>query len=138
MKKSAFLVLTTLLAAASARAQTIGAVASPATRATQVPDRAAEQQAANQTQRLADEVGLTAAQQPRVRQIFLTTRRDMDAARTQATASGNSQGLRAAMQTARAKADTELRAVLTPAQFAKYQQIMAARISQLHTTVQTN
>ena len=138
MEKSAFLILAALLAAASAPAQTIGAAASPATRATQAPDRAAEQQAANQTQRLAGEVGLTAAQQPRVRQIFLTTRRDMDAARAQATASGDSQGLRAAMQAARAKADTELRTVLTPAQFAKYQQIMAARISQLHTTMQTN
>ena len=126
MKKPFIFAALALLVAAGARAQT------PA------PDRAALQQATSQTQRLAQEIGLTAAQLPQVRQIFLVTRQEMDAARAQASASGDSKSLRPAMQAARAKADTQLRTVLTAAQFAKYQQVMAARISQLHTTVQTN
>lgn len=135
MKPTIFLAAALALAATGTQAQTSGA-ASPATRATPPTDPSALQQANNQTQRLAGELGLSASQQQQVRQLLLATSQEMKAAREQAQASGQSQGLRPAMQAARTRADARLRAVLTPAQFAHYQQLMAERIGQLHGTSQ--
>ena len=95
-------------------------------------------QVGGQAQRLASQLGLSAEQFPKVRQILYDSRLEMDAARAQAHASGNSTDLRKAMQTARAKTTTQLQKVLTAAQFAQYQQIMVERIQQLHATSQTN
>lgn len=118
--KNAFGLLTALLLAATSA----GAQTSPTPAAL----------AASHAQRLAREIGLSSDQQAKVQQILLASRQEMTAASQQAQASGDHEGLRAAMQAARTKADTQLRTVLTPAQFAKYQQIVAARIGQLHTT----
>lgn len=126
MKKSIFFVLAALLATASASAQTGGAAAS----------RAAAQQAATQAQRLAQELGLSADQHARLRQVLLLTRQHMDADR--ATHRDDPAALQTAMAFNRAKSEELVRGVLTPAQYVRYQQLKAARIGQLHTTMQTN
>ena len=130
MKNILALTAALALAAASAHAQATPGAATPPAPAT---GRTPAQQAANQAQRLAKELGLTADQQSKVQQVLLTSRQEMLAARDQAQASGDRQGLGAAMKASRAKADDQLRTVLTPAQFARYQQIVAERIGQLRT-----
>ncbi|MGI4873664.1 MAG: hypothetical protein ACRYFX_21100 [Janthinobacterium lividum] len=119
------LVLTALLALATAgvHAQTPAQV---------------KMQVGAQAQRLSGQLSLTPEQFPKVRQILYDGRLEMDAARAKATASGDKSGLRTAMQTARAKTTTQLQKVLTATQFVQYQQIAVERISQLHSTSQTN
>lgn len=123
MKKALSFAFLLALAAAGAHAQTPAQV---------------KVQVGGQAQRLASQLSLTPEQFPKVRQILYDSRLEMDAARAQAHASGNSAGLRPAMQTARAKTTAQLQKILTPAQFVQYQQIMVERIQQLHATSQTN
>ena len=128
MKKSFVLAIVALLAAASAHAQTSGAP-TPAS-------RAAAQQAATQAQRLAQELSLSPDQHARLRQVLLLTRQHMDADR--AAHHDDPAALQTAMTFNRAKSEELIRGVLTPAQYVRYQQLKAARIGQLHTTMQTN
>ena len=123
MKKTLFFVLLLALAAAGAHAQT----------PTQI-----RAQVQGQAQRLSTQLSLTPEQFPKVRQILYDSRLEMDAARAQAHASGNSASLRPAMQAARAKTMAQLQKILTAAQFVQYQQLMVERIQQLHATSQTN
>lgn len=125
MKKTSLLFLLLGLAATSAHAQTSGAAA-----------RAAQQQAATQAQRMAQELSLSPDQLARLRQVLLLTRQHMDADR--AAHQGDPTALQTAMTFDRAKSEELIRGVLTPAQYVRYQQLKAARISQLHTTMQTN
>ena len=122
-RKSILALATCLLAAASARAQ---AAPSPATRAA----------VASQTKRLTQELGLSADQQGRLRQVLLLTRQHMDADRT--AHADDPAALRTAMAYDRAKSEELIRGVLTPAQYVRYQQIKAQRIGQLHITSQTD
>ena len=86
----------------------------------------------SQLKRMAQELSLTADQQTRLRQVLLLTRQHMDADRT--AHQGDPAGLQTAMAFDRAKSEELIRGVLTPAQYAQYQQYKAARIGQLHTT----
>ncbi|TVT41910.1 hypothetical protein FNT36_10855 [Hymenobacter setariae] len=119
MKKSFIILALVSLSAASAHAQ--------------VPAPTAAMQAAvsSQTQRLTQELGLSADQQTRLRKVLLLTRQHMDADR--AAHQGDPAGLQTAMAFDRAKSDELIRGVLTPAQYVRYQQNKAARIGQLHT-----
>lgn len=112
-----------LLAAASAPAQTTLPAAARA---------AVERQA----QQLTQELGLSPDQQGRLRNVLLLTRQHMDADRTANAA--DPAALRTAMAYDRAKSEELIRGVLTPAQYAKYQQYKAQRIGQLRMTTQTN
>jgi Spy/CpxP family protein refolding chaperone len=119
MKKTLILVAWASLAAAGARAQTTPAM----------------QAAVNsQTQRISQELGLAPDQQGRLRQVLLQTRQHMDADR--AAHQDDPAALQTAMAFDRAKSDELIRAILTPAQYVRYQQNKAARIGQLHTTSQ--
>jgi hypothetical protein len=119
MKKTIILVAWASLAAAGARAQTTPAM----------------QAAVNsQTQRISQELGLAPDQQGRLRQVLLQTRQHMDADR--AAHQDDPAALQTAMAFDRAKSDELIRAILTPAQYVRYQQNKAARIGQLHTTSQ--
>ena len=121
--QKALALATLLLAAASTQAQT----AMPAA------TRAAVER---QTQQLTQELGLSADQQGRLRQVLLLTRQHMDADLKAHT--GDPAALRTAMAYDRAKSEELIRGVLTVAQYTRYQQYKAARIGQLHTTAQTN
>ncbi|GAB3637180.1 hypothetical protein GCM10027422_27700 [Hymenobacter arcticus] len=87
---------------------------------------------AAQANRMTQELGLSADQNTRLRQVLLLTRQHMDADRT--AHQDDPAALRVAMAFDRAKSDELIRGVLTPAQYTRYQQFKAARISQLHTT----
>ena len=118
--KKPFIILALLgLSAASAHAQT-----------TPPPTPAMQAAVASQTQRLTQELGLSADQQARLRQVLLLTRQHMDADRI--AHQGDPAALQAAMAFDRTKSEELIRGVLTPAQFARYQQYKAARIGQLH------
>jgi len=136
MKKTSLFFILLSVAAASAHAQTIGAAASPATRATPPTDRNALQQATTQAQRLAQELGLSPDQHARLRQVLVLTRQHLDADR--AAHHDDPAALQTAMTFDRAKSDELIRGVLTPAQYVRYQQFKAARIGQLHTTAHTD
>lgn len=118
MKKMLLLVaLLSLAAAGATQAQTTPAV---------------QKGVAAQAQRMTQELGLSADQSTRLRQVLLLTRQHMDADRT--AHQDDPAALRVAMAFDRAKSDELIRGVLTPAQYTRYQQLKAARISQLHTT----
>ena len=119
MKKTLLLIALLGLAAAGAHAQ----LAPGAQAAT-----------AGQAKRMAQELGLSADQHARLLNVLVLTRQHMDADR--AAHQGDPAALRTAMAFDRAKSDELIRGVLTPAQYARYQQLKAERISQLHGTSQ--
>ena len=121
MKKPFIFLFVLSLTAAATRAQTTP----PATPAVQAA-------VASQVSRMTQELGLSAEQQTRLRQVLLLTRQHMDADRT--AHQGDPAALKTAMAFDRAKSEELIQGVLTPAQYAKYQQYKAARIGQLHTT----
>lgn len=86
----------------------------------------------SQAQRMTQELGLSPAQQTRLKQVLLLTRQHMDADRT--ANQGDPAALQTAMAFDRAKSDELIRGVLTPAQYVRYQQYKSARIGQLHAT----
>jgi|GEM_PF-6769650 len=98
----------------------------PARRASLAP----EQQADRQTQRLARALGLSADQQGQVRQILLGEYQNLAATRQQAQAMGTRRGLGRASHASRSQADQQLRGVLSPDQYARYQQLLAQRRQQ--------
>jgi Spy/CpxP family protein refolding chaperone len=99
---------------------------------TTAPTPAVQAAVASQVTRMTQELSLSPDQQTRLRQVLLLTRQHMDADRT--AHQGDPAGLQTAMAFDRAKSDELIRGVLTPAQYARYQQYKAARIGQLHTT----
>ncbi len=117
MKKNLFFVAWLALTAASAQAQPAPGV--PAA-------------VASQAQRMSQELGLSPDQRTRLLKVLLLTRQHMDADLT--AHHDDPAALRTAMAFDRAKSDELIRGVLTLAQYARYQQLKAARISQLHTT----
>jgi Spy/CpxP family protein refolding chaperone len=121
MKKPIIFLSLLGLIAAGARAQT-----------TPPPTPAVQAAVASQVKRMAQELSLTPDQQTRLRQVLLLTRQHMDADRT--AHQGDPAGLQTAMAFDRAKSEELIQKVLTPAQYAQYQQYKAARIGQLHTT----
>ncbi|MCC3158215.1 hypothetical protein LJ737_13285 [Hymenobacter sp. 15J16-1T3B] len=124
MKKMLFLLTVATLGFASAQAQTTP----PANggfqgRGMGREQRTPEQRADMQTQRLTNQLTLTAEQQPKVRAIFLAQANEVDAARASMTpGSVDREAMRQKMQEGRARYDEQLKAVLTPEQYAKYQQ----------------
>jgi len=108
-------------------------LAAATTRAQTAPLSAAAQAGVtSQVKRMTQELGLSPDQQTRLREVLLLTRQHMDADRT--AHQGDPAGLQTAMAFDRAKSEELIQKVLTPAQYAQYQQYKAARIGQLHTT----
>jgi Spy/CpxP family protein refolding chaperone len=108
----------------------LGLAAAGATQAQTTP--AGQKAAASQAQRMSQELGLSPDQHTRLLKVLVLTRQHMDADRT--AHHDDPAALRAAMAFDRAKSDELIHGVLTPAQYVRYQQLKAARISQLHTT----
>lgn len=79
-----------------------------------------QEMAAHQTQHLSKKLNLSADQSAKVQQIMQQRAQDVQAMRSNATASADRQQMRQQLQANRAKYDEQLKAVLTPDQFGKY------------------
>ena len=90
----------------------------PAPKAGHKPGKTPAQKADHKAAKMAKELGLNADQENKVEQILLAENTEMKALHDQAA---GSHGMSPAMKTARAKYDGQLKAVLTPEQFAKLQ-----------------
>lgn len=127
MKKMLFLLTVAALSFASAQAQTTP----PANGGNyqgrgmgRGMDRTPAQRADMQTQRLTTQLSLTTEQQPKVREIFLSQANRMETLR----GSGDRQAMMQQMQDARASTDAQLKGVLTPEQYTKYEQLREDRM----------
>jgi Spy/CpxP family protein refolding chaperone len=112
-----------LALATAAHAQTAPATGAPLAG----PDapRSPEQQTQAQAGRLAKELALSPAQQTQVQQLLAAQRQETQAAIQQA--GGNRRAVGQAMRAGRERFDGQLKAVLTPDQYTKYQQLLAQR-----------
>lgn len=127
MKKSLALLTALALASAAVHAQTTPPATPPAAPPLNNPNagRTPEQQAHNQAMRLAKELNLSPDQQTQVQQLMSTQRQETQTAIQQA--GGNRRAMGQAMRAGRDKFDTQLKVVLTPDQYTKYQQLMTQR-----------
>ncbi|MBF9223558.1 hypothetical protein [Hymenobacter ruricola] len=116
--KRILVALAVLLAAAGTASAQAPAGASPAT-APKSPD----QQAQRRAQHLAKELGLTADQQARLEPILLAQRQEMMTLRDKAQAGGRQRGMGQELKVIQAKYTEQMKAVLTPEQFAKFDQL---------------
>jgi len=92
------------------------------------PQRTPEEMAARQTQGLTQQLGLSADQSAKVQQILLARDQEMLAMRGQMQAgTADRRQLREQMMAGRTKYDDQLKAVLTPDQYAKMQAMQASR-----------
>jgi protein CpxP len=135
MKKTLPLLVALALTTATTYAQTIPTPApnNHASSSAPLTDRGAlnspEQQAQNQANLLAKELNLSPEQQTRVQQAFTALRQERQA--TLQKASGNRRAMAQAMRADRDKLETQLKGILTPDQFTKYQQLIAQRREQI-------
>ncbi|TVT41909.1 hypothetical protein FNT36_10850 [Hymenobacter setariae] len=123
MIKTLALVAALGLASAAAHAQTAPTAQPPLNNLT--GNRTPEQQAQAQAGRLAKELNLSPEQQTQLQQLLTTQRQEMQAAIQQS--GGNRRAMGQAMRAGRDKFDGQLKTVLTPDQYTKYQQLMAQR-----------
>jgi protein CpxP len=84
-----------------------------------------EQQTQAQASRLAKELKLSPEQQTQVQQLLAAQRQETQTAIQQAA--GNRRAMGQAMRAGRDKFASQLQAVLTPAQYTQYQQLLAQR-----------
>lgn len=92
------------------------------------PQRTPDEMAARQTQGLTQQLGLSTDQAAKVQQILLARGQEMQAMRGQMQAgTADRQQMREQMLAGRTKYDDQLKAVLTPDQFAKMQTLQANR-----------
>lgn len=128
MKKMLFLLTVAALSFASAQAQSADNTPyqnRPGMRDGQ--QRTPEQRADLQTQRLSTQLGLTAEQQPKVREIILAQAKRMETLREQ-RGSADRQAMMQQMQDARTSTEAQLKGVLTPEQYTKYEQLREDRM----------
>lgn len=123
MTKSFALLVALALTSAAAHAQTTPAAAPPLNN----PDapRSPEQQTQAQAGRLAKELNLSRAQQTQLQQLLAAQRQETQTAIQKA--GGNRRAMGQAMRAGRDKFDSQLKTMLTPDQYTKYQQLMAQR-----------
>ena len=137
MKKSLLLAALALATASFAHAQTTAPVkvtgsdakqtamhqemmakAQPGQKASHKPGKTPAQKADHKAAKMAKELGLNTDQENKVEQILLAENQEMQALHAKAA---GSRGMSAEMKAARAKYTGQLKAVLTPEQFAKLQ-----------------
>ena len=104
--------------------------APPAPASRRRPQLPPDQLADRQSQRLTQALGLSPDQQAKVRQIIFNERTNDLNAQQQLQATGARRGLGRVKKAGRAQADDQLRGVLTPDQYARYQQLLAQRRQQ--------
>jgi Spy/CpxP family protein refolding chaperone len=127
-----------LLAALAATATTSFAQApassgpAPAAQANGRSQSSPEQQAERRAQYLAKELNLSADQQARLQPILLAQRQEMMSFRdkTGAGTRGSRQGMGQQLKASQAKYEEQIRAVLTPEQFAKFDEMKDDRREQ--------
>lgn len=128
-----------LLAALVATATTSFAQVPPSTRPVATAQAGArhqaspEQQAERRAQYLAKELGLSPDQQAKLQPILLAQRQEMMSFRDKAGAGapGRRQGMGQQFKASQAKYEEQIRAVLTPEQFAKFDQMKDDRREQM-------
>ena len=122
MKK--FLVL---LAVASATVGSSSAQAPASTTQTAPPTasqaKSPDQQAERRAQYLAKELGLNADQQAKLTPILVAQRQEMVTMRNKVQTGGRRMGTGQDLKAAQARYDTQIKAVLTPEQYAKFSQL---------------
>ena len=116
MKKLLFILAASTATAGTAFAQA-PATAPAATAA--APDQLAQRRA----QYLAKELGLTADQQTRLAPILMAQRQQLQLLREQRTTGGRKMGTAQDLKASEARADEQIKTVLTPAQFTKFAQM---------------
>ncbi|WP_201978667.1 hypothetical protein [Hymenobacter rubidus] len=89
---------------------------------TSVP-KPSDQMVERRTQYLAKELGLSADQQAKLKPILLAQRQDMQTLHQQVSTAGRRRGLGQDVKANQAKYDEQIRAVLTPAQYTKFDQL---------------
>ncbi|MDO7877513.1 hypothetical protein Q5H93_22430 [Hymenobacter sp. ASUV-10] len=123
MKKT-FVILAALACATAApsfaqtRMAPVGATKTPAERAER------------QTQALTKQLGLSPEQEPKVESILQAQMTDLQALNEKYPA-GNRRGLGPELKASKAKYDEQLKAVLTPEQFAKLEQLRQERMQKM-------
>ncbi|SFQ00953.1 hypothetical protein [Hymenobacter arizonensis] len=132
MKKT--LVLLAALAAnattAFAQAPASAGPASTAPASTR-PQPNPEQQAERRALYLAKELGLSADQQAKLQPILLAQRQEMLTFRDKAGTAGSRQGMAQQLKASQTKYEEQIRAVLTPEQFTKFDQMKDDRREQM-------
>lgn len=103
-----------------------GATAQPGTR----PQASPEQQATRRTQYLSKELSLSADQQARLQPILLAQGQELQRLRAQAGGAGR-QGTGQQLKALQADYEQKIRAVLTPEQYTKFDQLKDERRDQL-------
>lgn len=88
-----------------------------------------EQRADMQAQRLTKQLGLSAEQTEKVKQMELARVQEMQAMRGQASAGGDRETMRQNMQAMRTKYDTQLKGILTADQYTQYSQLQQDRMN---------
>lgn len=84
---------------------------------------APDQLAVRRAQYLGKELGLTADQQTRLAPILMAQRQQLQLLREQRTTGGRKQGTAQDLKASEARADEQIKTVLTPAQFTKFAQM---------------
>ncbi|MCC2545463.1 DUF4890 domain-containing protein [Hymenobacter sp. BT175] len=129
MKKNLILLAAFLLTGGAATAQTQATQSAndgqgQMERAGQTPD----ERAARQTERLSKELGLTADQSTRIRQILLSREQEMQAMRGKREAGTDRQALGQEMKASRARYDAQFKEVLTAEQYTRFTQLKHQRM----------
>ena len=130
MKTFLVLLAATTALAGSCLAQ-VPASATPAAPAPVAPPTAPDQQAARRAQYLTKELGLTADQQARLAPILLAQRQEMLGLRSQAQTGGQRRGMGQDLKAAQARYDAQVKAILTPDQYARFGQLKEAQRDKL-------
>ena len=118
MKKLLLLAACAALTTAS-RAQ-VPAAATQTAPPTAGPQKGGDPLIERRVQYLTKELGLSADQQTRLQPLLLAQRQQLQQLREQRTTGGRRQGTAQDLKAAQAKSDEQLRAVLTPAQYARF------------------
>lgn len=130
--KKVFVLLVALMAASATGFAQAPASAGPAPslQPGARPSASPEQQTERRAQYLSKELGLSADQQARLQPILLAQRQEMQGLRDQAS-SGGRQGMTPQLKALQAKYDGQIRAVLTPEQYGKFDQLKDDRREQV-------
>lgn len=86
-----------------------------------------QERAEHQTERLTKELSLTPEQAAKVKAILAKRGAEMDSVRSKKMAGAQKEEVRGDKKAAREKTDAELKAILTPEQYAKFQAMMQER-----------
>ncbi|MGY3090374.1 protein CpxP [Hymenobacter sp. UYAg731] len=118
MKKLLFILAASAATAGTAFAQ-VPANAPAQASTTAAPDQLAQRRA----QYLGKELGLTADQQSRLAPILMAQRQQLQLLREQRTTGGRKMGTAQDLKASEARADEQIKTVLTPEQFLKFSQM---------------